>query len=188
LLVTERWVVKIADFGTAKLMRTIAPTMVKRHRAFQADSLAWLNPFHRTSAAVDLSSSAARDMENQELTPQMMELTSHIGTLLWEAPEILRGETTYYTSADVYSYGIVLWELMARDLPYDDLKTTWAVRDSVIAGVRPSLAPRAASTGYPPEYTGLVQDCWHADARSRPSFTTIAHQLQKMVSPSGGKS
>ena len=38
---------------------------------------------------------------------------------LWLAPEILKGES-YSTEADVYGYGIVLWELFARSIPFRD--------------------------------------------------------------------
>ena len=33
------------------------------------------------------------------------------------APEILRGET-YTESADVYSYGVILWEIITGEIPY----------------------------------------------------------------------
>ncbi len=36
---------------------------------------------------------------------ELIEQTTFVGTLLWEAPEILRGDALYFSSVDVYSYG-----------------------------------------------------------------------------------
>ena len=45
--------------------------------------------------------------------------TVSVGTPFWVAPEIINGEP-YSSSCDVYSFGIILWELYTRRIPYDD--------------------------------------------------------------------
>lgn len=40
-----------------------------------------------------------------------------IGTPHWMAPEILRGEK-YEEAADVYSFGVILWEMLTGDIPF----------------------------------------------------------------------
>ena len=44
------------------------------------------------------------------------------GTAEWTAPEVLRG-LPYNEKSDVYSYGVVLWELMTRQVPWPDHST-----------------------------------------------------------------
>lgn len=45
------------------------------------------------------------------------DLTAETGTYRWMAPEVIRHEP-YSSKADVYSFGIVLWEMIAKDQPF----------------------------------------------------------------------
>jgi serine/threonine protein kinase len=47
-------------------------------------------------------------------------MTGVVGTLAWMAPEVLANQR-YTERADVYSYGIVLWELLTRQCPFGEL-------------------------------------------------------------------
>ena len=53
--------------------------------------------------------------------PEAANLTKGIGTLLWMAPEIMEGSAKYGQPADVYSFAIVLWEILSRSLPWEDI-------------------------------------------------------------------
>ena len=46
------------------------------------------------------------------------QMTGMAGTFHWMAPEVMTSEAHYSQKADVYSYGIVMWEIMARDPPF----------------------------------------------------------------------
>lgn len=50
---------------------------------------------------------------------------------LWMAPEVLKNEE-YDESADVYSFGIVLWELYTQKNPFGEIETFSAMIDSVV--------------------------------------------------------
>lgn len=47
-------------------------------------------------------------------------MTGHVGTCHWMAPEIIENKN-YNTKIDVYSYGIILWEMCTRKTPYDNM-------------------------------------------------------------------
>ena len=48
-------------------------------------------------------------------------MTGQCGTYQWMAPEVIGGHI-YTEKADVFSYGINLWELLTRKIPYDGMQ------------------------------------------------------------------
>jgi len=98
------------------------------------------------------------------------ELTAETGTYRWMAPEVIRHES-YSSNADVYSFGIVLWQLITREVPFATLspiQTAYAVAE----GCRPEIP---AST--PEPLQRIIRACWDEDSHKRPSFTYIAMAL-----------
>ena len=45
-------------------------------------------------------------------------ITERVGTCHWMAPEVINNQK-YTTKADVYSYGIIIWEVCTREIPYE---------------------------------------------------------------------
>lgn len=111
---------------------------------------------------------------------------------LWVAPELLSNskKTPKATRAsDVYSYGIILWEIVTRRTPYQGMikshagpsgiagaaaATLKAIQD-IIAGMRPIIPDRC-----PPRMADLIRRCWHSDPNARPDFQTICDELSEM--------
>lgn len=98
------------------------------------------------------------------------------GTLPWMAPELLSGKSNMVSEKiDVYSFGIVMWELLTGEEPYKDLHCA-----SIIGGiVNNSLRPQVPSW-CDPEWKSLMESCWAAEPGERPSFTEISQKLRKM--------
>lgn len=99
------------------------------------------------------------------------------GTLPWMAPELLSGKSNMVTEKiDVYSFGIVMWELLTGDEPYADLHCA-----SIIGGiVNNSLRPEIP-TWCDPEWKSLMESCWASDPAERPSFSEISQRLRNMA-------
>ncbi|CAI9100203.1 OLC1v1037146C1 [Oldenlandia corymbosa var. corymbosa] len=98
------------------------------------------------------------------------------GTLPWMAPELLNGNNRVSEKVDVYSFGIVMWELLTGEEPYQNMRS-----EEIIAGIiRGDLRPEIPSW-CDPAWRSLMERCWSTDPKSRPPFSEIAKELRKMA-------
>jgi serine/threonine protein kinase len=87
-------------------------------------------------------------------TSERMYMTGGVGTYHWMAPEVLAATPRYDTSADIFSLGVILWEISARQLPYPGLNHD-QIKDLVlIQRKRPNLNALPRST--PENLKGLM--------------------------------
>uniref|UniRef100_T1K210 receptor protein-tyrosine kinase n=1 Tax=Tetranychus urticae TaxID=32264 RepID=T1K210_TETUR len=93
----------------------------------------------------------------------------------WMAIESLeRGN--YDTKSDVWSYGVLLWELLTRgDIPYPDVDD-WKMKDYLKVGYR---LPRPEHC--PPEVYSVMKECWVEDPKSRPTFEEILKLIEVAI-------
>ncbi|MDP2436624.1 MAG: protein kinase, partial [archaeon] len=103
------------------------------------------------------------------------------GTMSYCAPEILLGKP-YTVSVDVYSFGIVMWEILTRDVPFTGM-TAAALREAVTKGKRPPIS-QAMLERYP-EYCRLLVSCVVPNPDARPAMKTALNDLveQKLQCP-----
>jgi serine/threonine protein kinase len=104
-------------------------------------------------------------------------LTQGVGTLLWQAPEVRVGGA-YERPADVYSFAIVLWEILTRRLPFDDLDDFWQIEAAVRRGDRPFVPLELQKLL--PDFTMLMYECWLEEPQERPRFSEIVDRLETM--------
>lgn len=95
-------------------------------------------------------------------------LTSTGGTSNYMAPEFIKGEK-YDEKVDVYSYGMMLYEMLLRETPFDDLTGPQVICAVVIENKRPPLPSDA-----PEALRDLICACWDVDPEMRPSFQEIS--------------
>jgi serine/threonine-protein kinase CTR1 len=104
----------------------------------------------------------SRDVANHTMTA--------IGTAQWMAPEVIRNEA-YTVSADTYAFGVIIWEVCCRRLPFGDCNPVQVIL-KVNAGERPPLPAQL-----PAVLSNLISNCWAEDPTARPSFSDIAEAL-----------
>ncbi|XP_078524575.1 megakaryocyte-associated tyrosine-protein kinase [Lissotriton helveticus] len=91
----------------------------------------------------------------------------------WTAPEALK-HNKFSTKSDVWSYGILLWEVFSYGrAPYPKMSLK-EVSEEVEKGYR-----MAAPEECPPAIYSLMSSCWEADPGKRPSFKKLKDKLQK---------
>ncbi|XP_037460707.1 uncharacterized protein LOC119331651 isoform X3 [Triticum dicoccoides] len=99
------------------------------------------------------------------------------GTLPWMAPELLNGSSNLVSEkVDVFSFGIVMWELLTGEEPYADLHYGAIIGGIVNNTLRP-LVPESCD----PQWRSLMEQCWLAEPMERPSFTEVVKRLRAMA-------
>jgi c-src tyrosine kinase len=92
----------------------------------------------------------------------------------WTAPEALRQKVST-SKSDVWSYGVVMWEIYSFGrAPYPRMSQKEVV-DKVVKGFRmekPESCPKDL-------YTKVTLWCWELDAKNRPSFKALNDKLKK---------
>jgi hypothetical protein len=100
--------------------------------------------------------------------------TGFVGTAQWMAPELLRSSPFYDEKVDVYSFGVLLWELLTLQRPFDGMTQDRLVLGVIDHGLRPAIGPQFG----PPRLVALLQQCWAEDPGERPPFEQVAALLR----------
>ncbi|CAN6969067.1 unnamed protein product [Brassica oleracea var. botrytis] len=100
------------------------------------------------------------------------------GTLPWMAPELLSGSSSKVSEkVDVFSFGIVLWEILTGEEPYANMHY-----GAIIGGIVNNTLRPTVPSYCDPEWRMLMEQCWAPDPFFRPSFPEIARRLRTMSS------
>ncbi|KAL5197552.1 hypothetical protein ABZP36_001064 [Zizania latifolia] len=98
------------------------------------------------------------------------------GTLPWMAPELLNGSSNKVSEkVDVFSFGIVMWEILTGEEPYANMHY-----GAIIGGIVNNTLRPPVPASCDPEWRRLMEQCWAPDPSQRPAFTEIAGRLRAM--------
>jgi len=103
-------------------------------------------------------------------------MTGKTGSLRYMAPEIVN-QCPYNYKVDVYSFGIILWELLSNKRSFMGIKENEFMTDVVYGTRRPS----PMNQNWPEKLIELMNTCWDVDCSKRPTFSKIVHILDTIL-------
>lgn len=98
------------------------------------------------------------------------------GTLPWMAPELLSGDNLVTEKVDVYSFGIVMWELLSGEDPYANMHCGTIIGGIVNNTLRPPIP-----CWCDPSWRELMEKCWSGNPADRPGFSVVASELRAIA-------
>mmetsp|Transcript_13182 Transcript_13182/g.31588 ORF Transcript_13182/g.31588 Transcript_13182/m.31588 type:complete len:1491 (+) Transcript_13182:121-4593(+) len=105
---------------------------------------------------------------------------SHItGTPFWMAPEYLLGKTDYTTSCDIYAFGMIIYEIYSRKIPYEGLHPRKVLRK--VCDPRINYRPKIPGT-CPKRMAEITTKCWSSNIRNRPGAEDLDRIFADMSS------
>ncbi|KAG0304598.1 hypothetical protein BGZ98_005291 [Dissophora globulifera] len=99
------------------------------------------------------------------------------GVVPYVAPERMQNPTiTYNAKCDIYSLGVILWELSSCVIPFEAQLQDVMLAVNIIAGVREKTVPGTAV-----EYEMLYRRCWDGLPQSRPQMDIVLSELVELL-------
>jgi serine/threonine protein kinase len=101
----------------------------------------------------------------------------------WAAPEVIK-DARHSQASDIYSLGLVLWEILSGSVPFNEVRRQDDIRFKVLHGERPEIA-ECFVTG--PEmsqfnkYVSIIQKCWTQCPEDRPTAEQVLAELEMLL-------
>src|SRR5688500_9340470 len=130
------------------------------HRDFHSGNILYENEFDIVISDLGISKSSI-DNDDDEI----------YGVISYMAPEILQGKK-YTIASDIYSLGMIMWELITGRMPFWDQKNDIGLIVNICKNIRPPIIKNT-----PKGYIELMQECWNPDPNKRPTASNIYEEL-----------
>ena len=154
---------KIADFGLSK---------------FTSNDLQ-----EKAGEAIMSESPTLLSTESFESSDRYTTMTCGIGTPTHMAPEVwaMREQARMTKKIDIYSFGIIMWEILEMKPAWHDIKFSYKISKKVCRGERPKISHdhKDSKGGEPPKaYIEIMKQCWESDPKSRPNFGDVTKAFE----------
>eukprot|EP00172_Hildenbrandia_rubra_P000667 Plantae.Rhodophyta-Hildenbrandia_rubra.ctg1364.p1 GENE.Plantae.Rhodophyta-Hildenbrandia_rubra.ctg1364~~Plantae.Rhodophyta-Hildenbrandia_rubra.ctg1364.p1 ORF type:complete len:1197 (-),score=275.11 Plantae.Rhodophyta-Hildenbrandia_rubra.ctg1364:106-3696(-) len=159
---------------TWPLVKKMARQIAEAMRHLHSKGVAYCN-LKSSTVAVDSSFNAKLfDFKSACMADDLVTTGNVVESPQCMAPEVLGGALCSEKS-DVYSYALVIWEMVSGAIPFFEMEEDQVVRIVLHEGLRPPLPPHCLRP-----YQSLIQRCWTQEPIGRPTFTEILDILSKM--------
>lgn len=101
----------------------------------------------------------------------------------WAAPEVIK-DAQHSQASDVYSLGLVFWELLSGSVPFNDVRRQDDIRFMVINGDRPIISDcflMGSDRHHFSTFIALMKQCWAQEFEHRPSAQEVLDMLEVII-------
>jgi len=133
------------------------------HRDFHSGNILYENEWDIVISDLGISKSSISSIDNDD--------DEIYGVISYMAPEILQGKD-YTTASDIYSFGMIMWELITGRMPFWDQNNDIELIIKICKNFRPPIIKNT-----PKGYVELMQECWDSDPNKRPTTFNILKRL-----------
>lgn len=148
------------------------PGSICLHRDLKPDNIGFT--LDGTVKLIDFGLATIIDQKSAN-SNEVYEMSGETGSLRYMAPEVAACKP-YNHKIDVYSFGVLLWELLAMKRPYEGMTRESYYERVVYGGERP-LIPKK----WPIEISKLIAECWSPDIATRPNFSEVVTRLDGII-------
>uniref|UniRef100_A0A1I7T113 Guanylate cyclase n=1 Tax=Caenorhabditis tropicalis TaxID=1561998 RepID=A0A1I7T113_9PELO len=168
-LIDRNWMVKLSDYGVA-------------------------NPLERWEKQGAINITAAKDLDDKS---QASQTTS----VLYMAPELLKNRETNKRrgmdqswikqsmarrqAGDIYSFGMVMYEILFRSLPFRENANINELIDYLADGTKTVTPEIQNQMGLHPDLNALLRDCWSDNPEIRPSIRRVRLNTEMVLKTKG---
>ena len=188
----------VMEYASYRTLREANPDLTEQQRLFIfLDIAAWVHFIHDRGIIWRGCQSAEILVTAEESTAKMFGFQwlrqlgssgaaiTRCGIPAFAAPEVLRGEP-YGMSADIYSMGIVFWEILVGVLPYSQASLPMIdIMQAILDGARPDAFCEATfDTGWRVPMLHLIKRMWDSEASARPSSEEVLEEVLRIAADS----
>ncbi|KAG0370779.1 Nuclear receptor sub 2 group C member 2 [Gamsiella multidivaricata] len=146
---------------------------------------------HSASILIDTNGSAVLSDFGNSKDSEVISSREHTTRMAYLAPERLTKTAARYSmECDIYSLGVVLWEISSGRPPYEDLITPQNIQSGALTSLAQNIVAGRRErpvAGTDPLYEELYTRCWHPNPQERPSVEWIIQTLGVLLKqPSSG--
>ncbi len=127
----------------------------------------------------------AKELKNEHrFGPNEYYATSKTGTKRYMSPEVYSEDGVYGLPADVYSFSVILWEMLSLQTPYEGLSPEAHAIQTYVKKSRPKLRNRK----WPEDVKKMIKEGWHHKPSQRPQISVIHETLTAYLKSKGWES